>query len=115
MKENWYETDYEDDEEGHSCGGPTVLYTSQKGIEALTSELKRISNEKKMGRYKLNINEMDSDYYAPFTHIEIAEKPPEEEKSDWSWKPFIWLGATVILVSILALYGLVSIIIDVFK
>ena len=114
MKENWYELEY-DDEEAESCCSPSVLYTSQEGLESLTSELQRISEQKKMGRYELNINEMDCEYDAPFTHIEIAEKPPENENSEWGWKPFAWLIAIILAVSTLALYGLVSIIIDIFK
>ncbi|NOZ38467.1 MAG: hypothetical protein GXP11_10505 [Gammaproteobacteria bacterium] len=115
MKEHWYETEYEKDEKGDTCCGPTVLYTSQKGLEALTSELQRISEQKQMGRHELSINEVDNEHYAPFTHIEIAEKPPEDESSEWSWKLFIWIGIIILLVSILAIYGLVSIIIDIFK
>ena len=115
MKEHWYETEYEEDEKGGACSGPTVLYTSQKGLEALTSELQRISEQKQMGRHELSIKEMDNEYYAPFTHIEIAEKPPEEESSEWNWKPFAWLITLILSVSTLALYGLVSIILDIFK
>lgn len=114
MKENWFETEYEDDQNGKSCCGPTVLYTSKKGLESLASELQRISEKNKLGRYEINIEDEDTEYSAPFSHIEIAEKPPKEENdTDWSWKPFIKIGSGVLSIALLALYGLIRITMDI--
>jgi len=116
MKENWFEIEYEEDEdeEGKLYCGPTVLYTSKKGLELLASELQRISEYKKLGRYELNIEDTDTEYSAPFTHIEIAEKPPEEEKdTDWSWRPFVQIGIAILSVVLLVLYGLMRVTMDI--
>lgn len=113
MSINWYELEYEDDENGESYCGPKVLYTSEQGLLALNSELQRICGAGP-GRHKLEIKGMDQERCAPFTHVEIADEPPEkEENNNWSWKPFIWVVAVVVTLLFLALYGLVRLVMDV--
>ena len=115
MKEHWYETKYEDGKESSDCCGPTVLYTSQEGILALADELTRIAAKPALERYEIEIADVDQESYLPFTHVQIAKKPPEDKAPEWSWKPFIWLGVTVLVVCTLALYGLVTIILSFIK
>ena len=114
MKEIWYQIEYEDDENGKSCCGPTVLYASQKGLGVLAQELQRIAEYNKLGRYEISIEGLDEEYSQPFTHIEISEKPPEDKNdTEWSWKPVIGFGVFLLSVALLALYGFVRAIMDI--
>jgi len=110
MKENWYELVYENDENNEANCGPTVLYTSRKGLATLITQLQNIYDDEKIGRYDIQIEE-DEEHYLPFSHIEVAEKPPEEkDESSWPWQLVVLAIASITL---LAIYGLVQIIINI--
>jgi hypothetical protein len=116
MKENWYELVYEDDERGEDYLKLRILYTSKKGLNSLITQLQIISNNTEPGRYQLEIEEMDDFYDAPFSHIEIAEKPIESsEVSEWYSEIRSWLIVlAVFAIPLFALYGLVRVIMDMF-
>lgn len=116
MKENWYDVVYEEDERGEQYPDRKILYTSQKGLKSFIEQLQIISSHKKLGRYKLEIEEMDIDYDNLFSHIEIAEKPFEEEENSKKDSDIeIWgIIALVLGIPLLALYGLVRLIMDIF-
>lgn len=114
MKENWYELVYEESEKGESYCGPTVLCTSPQGLKALATELQRLSQSNQLGRHKLDIEEMDDDFYAPFTHVEIANQLCIKEDKKMTKKDYLWAGGVLVVVPLLALYGVIRLIIDIF-
>jgi hypothetical protein len=103
LKEIWYDLNY-----GNCCGDscdPTVLYTSEVGLTALIKALQAVESTQIGSRVELVIEEVDELYTAPFTHIEIAEKPAEDEEQEWSWRPFMWFGIIILFILFLAGYG----------
>ncbi len=114
MNENWCDLVHEANEDGESCLGPTVLYTSRLGLRNLANELHRIASVDRLGRFELNIAEMDQGCYAPFTHVEVAEKPPEEAKrSKGNNRAIYWFFGVLVGVPLLALYGVVRLAMDI--
>ena len=113
IKENWYELDY--DCSGCDGGSPSVLYTSKSGLKALANELNRVASLDESERVALDIENMDYVHSIPFTHIEILEKPPENDTDDsWSWKPVLWIASIIAVIFILSGYGLVRLTMDIF-
>jgi hypothetical protein len=115
-KDSWYQLESESDEKGRDCGA-TVLYTSQKGLDALVSGLQKIAMSNDSGRRELKIEEMDRLYCAPFTHVEVAKKPPSKEDLS-SLKSNLWVRVVVgalIAVLLLALYGAIRLVMDILR
>ena len=113
MKETWYDLVYEESEKGKSYCGPTVLYTSPQGLKALASELQKLAQSNHIGRSQLQIEEMDHDYYAPFTHIEIANQPLAQEDRKKTKKDYLWVGGVLVALPLLAIYGAIRLLMDI--
>ncbi len=113
VKKNWYDLHYGGGE--GDAPQPTVLYASRSGVEALIGEMQRAVDCGEDGRVALDIVDMDYVYDVPFTHIEICHTPPDHEDDEaWSWRPFVVFGLLILGVVMLAGYGLVRLLMDVF-
>ena len=109
-KAHWYRLEGESDENW----GPTVLYTSQKGLDALVRALQEIATSNDAGRRELQIEEVDRHYYAPFTHVEVATRPPAREDS--SNPGFVlWVIGILVAILLFALYGATRLVIDILR
>jgi hypothetical protein len=116
MNENWYDLVHEANEDGESYLGPTVLYTSHQGLSNLAGALQRISSLRQLGRFSLDMPDMDEDCYAPFTHVEVAESPVEKvSDTKKNSKTMYWVLGVLVGLPLLALYGAIRLVLDIIR
>ena len=89
-----------------------VLYISQEGLDSLIVECKAISDIKRLGRFELRSNPLESGLKVLFTHIELTNDIPDDSSSSSGCQIFIWFFLIGFIILGLAFYGLVSLVKD---
>ena len=113
MSKVWYKLHFNEDgdwDEDHYR-----LSTTKEGIKALIDDLERISRRNELGVFDSEIFPPEDLVKGPFESVELlAEVPPEieEESDDFDWFP-IMVGVFLLCI-FLMLYGLGSLIYDLF-
>ncbi len=108
-KDIWYELLYEQGAEYED----TVLYTSFEGLRALRQELERIEINSSSDVLKLEIDDVDSYYDLPFSHICVTDFPYRGDDRTDIFGEYIAIFLVLSFFA-LAVYGAFHLFVDIF-